>query len=210
MSLSEQSPDPESHVVDRPEDLVLDLGEPFSDGERRRDFHLAEPSQIGIVGYQACINDWCGLLVMKAVAYKTEGFCEDCYRKEFRDRVTELEIAGVGARVPIRGARPSKKKKNARTKPSKTTLLGLKKAAARRARSRLAQAFPEIYQAFLAEERAKVGLDPFTIDAAIHHDQDRARATMDFAEVYAALKRAEVMPDGLDVQPEEAGFDKPV
>jgi hypothetical protein len=72
-----------------------------------------------------------------------------------------------------------------------------------RALKRLRAVFPDLYDVFYAEERARVGLEPWTIDMAVGPTADTGcNETLDFARVYHALDQHGVDVHGLEVQPE--------
>ena len=69
--------------------------------------------------------------------------------------------------------------------------------------ARLRTVFPDLYDVFYAEERARLGLDPWTVDAMLSDGPDPGcQQTMDFARVYHSLTEHGVDVNGLENQPE--------
>jgi hypothetical protein len=106
-------------------------------------------------------------LVKDYVAQRTGGICSECFAVEVgRDRIRRIELVRQGQRlvVPAR-AKPSKKRY--RYRPERNRRKALNSKARERARKRVADMVPELYDAVLAEERAKLGLEPWPVEIAI-------------------------------------------
>jgi hypothetical protein len=167
--------------------------------------HDDHGSQIDLEGYSACVNTWCGKIVLREVAEKTRGYCTDCFRGPLGTRITEVEIISRGQRMPLSLRAkpwPAKKHKGDRDRQR------AQEKAKLRAMRRLRAVFPDIYDVFLAEERARVGLNPWPTEMAVRGGPDiDGSKTMDFAEVYHRLAQHGVDVDGAAKQ--QANEDDP-
>jgi hypothetical protein len=153
------------------------------------DFHDKNDTQIDLEGYASCKNDWCKAFVIKEVAEKTRGYCSTCWRTVFNANLTEIEVRAVAERVkmPLRSKNQAK-----RNKGNKTKAKAVEKAKLR-AMKRLRALFPDLYNIFLADERARAGLDPWPTEMAVRADVDvDGSKTLAFAEVYHHLQQAGV------------------
>lgn len=139
--------------------------------------------------------DWCDEMMLAEIAERTSGLCVKCWRERNGQRISEIEIRNMGRRVEL-GAHPRDRTNGKGNRGRQRQV----ERAKRRARKRLAMMFPELYDIFLAEERARVGLDPWPADAAL--TEGDARSTLDFAAVYHALDEHGVDVDGPAVEPE--------
>lgn len=92
------------------------------------------------------------------------------------------------------------KKKPKRNKGNKERQKASEKARLR-AMQRLRAVFPDLYDIFLAEERARAGLEPWPLEKAIKpsEDQDGSK-TLDFARVYHHLQQAGVNVDAPSIK----------
>jgi hypothetical protein len=160
--------------------------------------HDDHGSQIDLEGYRTCRNEWCGALVLTEITYRTAGLCGDCFRSRLGKAITEVEIMNRGQRTSLR----------TRTKPWPSKNKGNRDTAKRaeraklRAMKRLRAVFPDLYDVFYAEERARAGLDPWPVDMAVRQGPDPdAEATMEFTRVYHALHDHGVDVDGLANEP---------
>jgi hypothetical protein len=154
--------------------------------------HSPDDSQIDLAGYRACLNEWCGELVLKEVAERTRNYCPECWRKLFNSDLTEIEIRGRGfkTQMPLRTKTTPK-----RNKGNKGRSQQVEKAKIR-AMKRLRAIFPDLYDMILAEERARAGLDPWPVEMAVRGSNDRdGEQTIEFAHMYHLLKQAGVEPD---------------
>lgn len=155
--------------------------------------HPDNGSQIDLAGYRSCANEWCGELVLLEVARRTGGHCSQCFTQVHAHVLTEIEVRHRGTRTMMQTRSKSQPKKN---KGSRHTDR-LVEHARRRAMKRLKTVFPDLYDIFLAEERARVGLDPWPVDMAVREGPDPdGTKTVDFATVYAHLNQAGVDVDG--------------
>lgn len=157
--------------------------------------HNENANRIEVAGYVACKNQWCADLVIKEVAQRTGGFCSVCWQKEFEENVSHLEVVARSSREPRRTSINASR----RQRPNKGVRGNQKmvERAKSRALTRLKNLFPDLYDIFLAEERAKVGLDPWPIEMAIRgkHDVDGSE-TLEFARMYHLLEQLGVEVDG--------------
>lgn len=161
--------------------------------------HDGHGSQIDLEGYRACRNQWCGELVIVEVARRTTGLCGDCFRSHLGEQMAAVEAISRGERMRIKVG------KRATANRAKGDLDTKRKTehAKKRALKRLRAVFPDMYDIFYAEERARVGLEPWTLEAALKSGPDPdGEQTMAFARVYHHLTEHGVDVDGLEVQPE--------
>jgi hypothetical protein len=160
--------------------------------------HDGNGSQIDLEGYRSCRNEWCGRLVLKEVAERTQGLCTDCFRTHLGDQMAEVEVVSRGDRLNVKatGRRRSQTSKGDRWTKRRV------EQAKRRAYRRLRGVFPELYDVFYAEERARSGLEPWPIETVVQKRAAMdAQQTMDFARVYHALTEHGVDVDGLENEP---------
>jgi hypothetical protein len=153
--------------------------------------HLPEATQIDIAGYRACRNEHCDELVLLEVTRRTGGLCTTCFRGQLGASLAEIEVRNAGR--SLRMSMPGKKRSP--EKGNRWTHMAATKARAR-ADNRLRQLFRDLYDVLLAEERARVGLDPFPLDTVVHEPPEAdASETIAFARVYAALDQHGVALD---------------
>lgn len=153
--------------------------------------HRSHGSQIDLEGYRSCRNEWCTSLVLVEIAQRTRGLCSDCFRTHLGAQVAEVEVVSRGDRMTVR----SRKRRKSQTDKGDRTTERRARSAQRRAYRRLRAVFPDLYDVFYAEERARLGLNPWTIDSVVTEPSSLdAEQTLDFARVYHALNEA-----GLDV-----------
>ena len=120
----------------------------------------AAPDVKGYVSCVRCGDPW----VLKVVAARTGGLCPDKCWIETRGQALKVRSAGKRFEVKRTGNRrhPPKKMTERRRerikKRDKARLAALRK---------LAELHPVEFAELLAVERADVGLDPWTIDAAL-------------------------------------------
>lgn len=163
--------------------------------------HPANGSQIDIAGYRACRNEWCSELVLVEVARRTTGLCSTCFATNIGQQVGAVEVISRGQRQKVQTRVP---KPADRAKGDRRTKVATEKARLR-AMKRLRAVFPDLYDIFYAEERARCGLDPWPIEMALRPGPDPdGSKTMDFARVYHALDQNGVPLHGLEDQPEDA------
>ena len=158
--------------------------------------HPGHGSQIDLEGYRSCRNEWCGQLVLVEIAQRTQGLCTPCFRGHLGQQMAEVEVVSRGDRVHVR---TSGRRKDQTDKGDQQTKRLTEKARLR-ALKRLRGVFPDLYDVFYAEERARVGLDPWTIDSIIQEPSAMdAQQTMDFARVYHRLTEHGVDVDGPEI-----------
>ena len=134
--------------------------------------------------------------MLKEVAFKTGGLCADCFRRN-ANRVINGAIVVVSGRerVVLRSRRSpaelagrKRTKQRARAKPENRAKINASAKAHATATSRLRRLFPELFEVLLADERAKAGLNAWTIDRAI--TPGTASKTLEFLASYYRLEEA--------------------
>lgn len=163
--------------------------------------HSEHGSQIDLEGYRSCRNQWCGSIVLVEVAERTTGLCTACWRTHLGEQAAAVEVVNRGQRTAVvtkrqrrGGPRTGKGDRDTHRKADKAKV---------RAMRRLKGVFPDLYDVFYAEERARVGLDPWTVDSVVNQPAEMgAEQTLAFAAVYSALTEHGVDVDGLEVQSE--------
>ena len=139
-----------------------------------------------IEGYALCVR--CrDTLVLEPVANRTGGICDDCFEKGGGPfRTIEIEDRGARFAVPLGRKRPGRKKtRSAESKAREKAVDKCKLKALRRLRA----VFPDLYDIFLAEERAKIGLPPWPLGSALNHGPDPdGSQTEAYARLYHALQ----------------------
>jgi hypothetical protein len=148
---------------------------------------------VNVFGYQACSR--CTAAVLNEIAWKTDGLCSTC----FRDSPNVREIIAVtkdrekirltlSKRTPGERAQRTRAKKRARSRDEQREKARASALASTRAKAALTRAYPEVYEVLLAEERAKVGLEPWTLDRALtpHRVTDE---TMEHLRAYHASEQ---------------------
>lgn len=156
--------------------------------------HGGEACQIDVAGYRACRNSWCPTLVLAEVAERTDGLCTECFRGQLGAKVAAVEIRNKGRILSMQRTRGRARAGSKGNRATKTSAENAKRNAMRRLRD----LFPELYQLLLGEERARLGLEPFPLETAVHEPTD-ASLTIEFARVYDALDQHGVDLDGLEV-----------
>lgn len=139
--------------------------------------------QIDLAGYRSCRNEWCGELVLKEITERTGGLCTECFRSHLGRSLAEVEVRARGQRVraSMTGNTQSPDKGNRWTHRQT-------EKARLRAMKRLRVVFSDLYDVFYAEERARLGLDAWSIDAVVRDtDGLGVEETLDFARTYHAL-----------------------
>lgn len=161
--------------------------------------HGGHGSQIDLEGYRACRNQWCGELVLIEVARRSGGLCGNCFRTHLGEQVGAVEAVSRGERMRVRlnkhsAGRNVKGDRDTKRKTEHAKLRALK---------RLRAVFPDMYDIFHAEERARVGLEPWTLEAALTSGPDPdGEQTLAFARVYHQLSEHGVDVHGPEIQSE--------
>lgn len=155
--------------------------------------HSPDDSQV--VGYGVCRNPHCTAgWIIREILERTDGLCIDCWRDQYANVLAEIEVRSRGRSLRM----PARPRSRRGTKGDRSTAV-LADKAKRRARKRLAMIFPDLYDVLLAEERARVGLEPFPVEVVLHDDVDMdAHETLEFAAVYHALIEHGVDLDALE------------
>lgn len=125
-------------------------------------------------------------LILEVIAQRTGGPCPDCFVADGGRRLARLEIVGRGVRYQASTGRSRSKPKRPAT-PERRARKRASERAGERARKRLAAAMPELYEMFLADERAAAGLDPWPLDVALRHRGDGG-VEAGFAEMLRELE----------------------
>lgn len=163
--------------------------------------HDGHGSQIDLEGYRACRNQWCEEIVVIEVAQRTTGLCGECFRSHLGEQMAAVEAVSRGERMRVNLGKQSRSARH-RSKGDLDTKRKTEHARLR-ALKRLRAVFPDMYDIFHAEERARVGLEPWTLEAALKSGPDPdGEQTLAFARVYHHLDQHGVDVDGLEVQPE--------
>lgn len=174
-------------MTDRLEDLVLDLLEPSRTLDSVQ--HPNDGSQIDLAGYRTCKNSWCSELILKEIASRTDGYCTACFRDVFDGRTREVEIRSRGQRMV---ANRNVNRTRVANKGNRWTSKQAEKAN-HRALKRLRMMFPDLYDVLRAEERARVGLEPWPLEHVVEENTGVSLDdSIDFARVLAALDAAGV------------------
>ena len=196
--LVQQLPKRHAHVVDGLEHGVFDLIEPMdwrSIAKVDDVSHVEHGSQIDIEGYRACRNQWCPNIALVEITERTRGLCTDCWRTHLGQQAAEVEVVSKGSRVKVKLKGPGD---GERSKGNRDTHRKADRAKLRAMR-RLRSLFPDLYDMFYAEERARAGLDAWTVDTVVQEQSPMdAQQTLDFARVYHALTDHGVDVDGLE------------
>lgn len=145
---------------------------------------MSAPIQV-MEGYQLCP---CGTWVIDAVARRTFGMCVPCYQTEIQPRLDGLEVVGRGMRVQVpRGDRTTKRRKRRETE-RRAARRKLARESRDAARQRVCAMVPDLYDAVLADERSKRGLDPYPLEIAVRGGSPEA--DLAFAERLLAETKA--------------------
>lgn len=127
---------------------------------------------MNVFGYSACSR--CQTAVLQEIAWKTGGLCSTCFRESPNVReiiaVTknrEKVRLTLSKRTPGDRAQRARAKKRARSRDEQREKARVSMLASTRAKAALTRAYPEVYEVLLAEERAKLGLEPWTLDRAL-------------------------------------------
>ncbi len=130
---------------------------------------------VAVAGYVICP---CSNYVLEVVAYKTGGLCADCFRARAAEIIDPVMVIVDGRerivlrtdqskRDPAERARRAKARREKRQDPDEKEHRKQVAACSNRARRRLQRLFPELWEVLLADERAKAGLNAWTIDRAL-------------------------------------------
>lgn len=158
--------------------------------------HESEATQIDVAGYRSCRNEHCGALVLVEITQRTRGLCTDCFRDDLGRSLAEIEVRVQGRNMTMKMPRTRRKA----DKGNGWTHMMANRARAR-ADKRLRRLFRDLYDVLVAEERARLGLDPFPIETIINEPSGDPSQSIEFARVYAALDEHGVDVDGLEGTP---------
>lgn len=151
-----------------------------------------EVDSIELAGYRSCRA--CAELVIAEIAQRTDGLCASCYHSEHGERITDVEVRLAGRRVHV----PTKYPRAPRSKGNLWTKKAAEKAN-KRAMQRLRGFFPDLYDILRAEERARVGLDPWPVERVLEPDEGgpSVEESVSFAALVNALDVAGVDTHGI-------------
>lgn len=129
---------------------------------------------VEITGYVTCHR--CGdPWVLKVVASRTGGLCPDrCWLETRGKKKVTINSGGHKIELNRSGVRKHPPKK---LTPRRRERIRLRDKARLSALRRLAELHPVEFAELLAEERGALGLDPWTIDAALKLQLEEARAS---------------------------------
>lgn len=118
-----------------------------------------------IEGYVICGG--CGeAWVLREIASRTGGVCSNCFRTG--TTVGRIKVLADGIEMSM----PTKKFHRRRKNRGNVTTKHKSEHARRRAKTRLSNLYPAIYDQILAEERCKLGLDPWPVEIAVRGGDD--------------------------------------
>lgn len=129
------------------------------------------------------------------MARRTDGLCAPCFNEHLETALAPIEVAMEGRVVTARIARRRRsgdrtsQKRRYRSRPDVAAHRRKTKLAGDRAHRRLRDLFPELYDCFVAQERARLGLEPWTMDRLLAGGS--VRSSLDFAATYADVPKDE-------------------
>jgi hypothetical protein len=127
-----------------------------------------------VVGLTVC--RCCPTQILDLLARKTDGLCVPCFTDDLNRRLGPLEAELEGATIAVvrkrhRSGDRAAQRKRYKRKPDVAARRAKQKLAGDRAMRRLRRLMPGLYEALLAEERRKVGLDAWSLDRLLSpHD----------------------------------------
>ena len=108
---------------------------------------------------------------MKVIADKTRGHCAECFRSHASEIIDAVMVVASGReRVVLRPKRsPAElaERKRAKQRPEAKARAKLVEKCNQKAMLRLRHLYPELFEVLVADERAKVGLEAWTLDRAL-------------------------------------------
>lgn len=151
---------------------------------------------VPVAGHTVCP---CGAYVLDVVAYKTGGLCADCFRLKAAETLDAVMVVVAGKerlvlrtdvskRSPAERAQRARARQRRRQDPDEKVHRREVAACADRARRRLQRLFPELWEVLLADERAKVGLNAWTIDRALTPGE--ASSSLEMLAEYHRIEQA--------------------
>jgi hypothetical protein len=116
-----------------------------------------------VEGYVLCARG-AHVWVRSEVASRLGGVCHECFAAEGGQTIRTIELVGRGMRINI----PLNKRSHRKRQLSDSRLARKKLSLKARdsARKRLSAIFSDMYDILLAEERAKLGLEPWPVEIA--------------------------------------------
>jgi hypothetical protein len=135
-----------------------------------------------ILGYTICRS--CEHPVPQEIARVTGGVCAVCQRLGLAPVLKQIEVRSQGRRITL--TRPGRKKRKGAKSRNELIRQHRVDKAKRAALRRLRDAFPEYYAMLLADERGKLGLEPYPMEAVLA-TASGVNETVGFAALYHAL-----------------------
>jgi hypothetical protein len=125
-----------------------------------------------IFGYETC--RLCGTPVLDIVAAKTAKLCPTCFRDKtnpFFNEVVAYNNDGTRVKLRLVGRKRSPGHKAAKKRAKTGAAAKVRERQLRRVHARalrrLRDLYPDVFEVLLADERAKEGLEPWTIERAL-------------------------------------------
>jgi hypothetical protein len=138
-----------------------------------------------IEGYVTCAT--CGdAWVLREVASRTGGVCSKCWREG--RRTASLPIVADATTLSVDVRKPRRRRRGTR---GSIDTRHRSEHARRRAKTRLAQLYPEVYEQLLAEERAALGMEPWPIEIAARHHGDASETLGTLAAYHRRTENGE-------------------
>lgn len=104
-------------------------------------------------------------LVREEVAWCTGGACLECFHEEGAKLIHRIELVRKGQRLSVpKRSKPDRRKRH---RPERNARKTLNAKARERARKRLSEIYPALYNVLLAEEREQLGLPPWPTAIAV-------------------------------------------
>ncbi len=129
----------------------------------------------GYVTCGGCGSPW----LLKEIATRTGGVCSECFMAG--TSIGRIQVIADGIAMTMAAKRFHRRRKNRGNTETKHKA----EHARRRAKTRLAKLFPDLYDQILAEERGKLGLEPWPVELAVRAGDDPdGSKTLDALEMY--------------------------
>lgn len=156
-------------------------------------------ANVSVAGYTAC--DQCATFVLDVIAFKTRGLCAECFRRQANAIIDPVMVivdgrerlvlrTDVSRRKPGARAQRARARRRKRQEPDEKARRKEVAACADRARRRLQRLFPEMWEILLADERAKAGLNAFTIDRCLRGEPlDGPSSSLELLAIYHHIEQ---------------------
>lgn len=131
----------------------------------------------------------CTVLISELLGRKTDGLCVGCFNDWLEAELAPIAASIEGTRIPARrtrhrsGDRAGQRKRYKR-KAEVAKRRAATKLAGDRAMRRLRKLMPGLYEALLAEERSKLGLEAWSMDRLLSAGD--VRSSLDTLKSYAS------------------------